>query len=176
MFKKLGTYVPGTSTSIIYHKVFSLFWKKCCRARPQPTTLSAGRPTVSLRDMLQVTLLRCQARSYGSQTGVGVPLLQCWVPLSVCFSSVLAWMGFAVARNKEACPSHPHVLESDRTPAFLLLLLLLLLLLHYVLLVGPARCFTFYSNSSAKAIWWWMLLYRTLRKVTCTNMRKKTCT
>ena len=28
-----------------------------------------------------------------------------------------------------------------------------------------------YENSFAKAIWWWML-YRTLRKVTCTNMRK----
>ena len=41
------------------------------------------------------------------------------------------------------------------------------------LFVGPARCFNFYSNSSAKAIWWWML-YRTLRKVTCTNMRKNT--
>ena len=39
------------------------------------------------------------------------------------FSSVLIWMGFAVARNKEACPSHPRVLESDRTPAFRLLLL-----------------------------------------------------
>ena len=36
------------------------------------------------------------------------------------------WIGFAVARNKEDCPSHPRVLESDRTPAFLLLLLLLL--------------------------------------------------
>ena len=35
--------------------------------------------------------------------------------------------GFAVARNKDACPSRPRVLESDRTPAFLLLLLLLLL-------------------------------------------------
>ena len=93
------------------------------------------------------------------------------MPLTVCFSSVLAWMGFAVARNKEACPSHPRVLESDRTPAFLLLLLLLLL--HYAMLVGPARCFIFYFNSSAKAIWWWMLLYRTLRKVTCTNMREK---
>ena len=33
-----------------------------------------------------------------------------------------------VARNKDACPSHPRVLESDRTPGFLLLLLLLLLL------------------------------------------------
>ena len=31
--------------------------------------------------------------------------------------------------------------------------------------------FIFYSNSFAKAIWWWML-YRTLRKVTGTNMRK----
>ena len=92
---------------------------------------------------------------------------------------------FAVAGNKEACPSHPRVLESDRTPAFLLLLLLLLLLASAAgasaaaaaaaaaaLFVGPARCFNFYSNSSAKAIWWWML-YRTLRKVTCTNMRKK---
>ena len=29
-----------------------------------------------------------------------------------------------------------------------------------------------YENSFAKAIWWWMLLYRTLRKVACTNMRK----
>ena len=29
-----------------------------------------------------------------------------------------------------------------------------------------------YENSFAKAIWWWMLLYKTLRKVTCTNMRK----
>ena len=28
------------------------------------------------------------------------------------------------------------------------------------------------ENSFAKAIWWWMLLYRSLRKVTCTNMRK----
>ena len=34
------------------------------------------------------------------------------------------WIGFPVARNKEDCPSHPRVLESDRTPAFLLLLLL----------------------------------------------------
>ena len=67
-------------------------------------------------------------------------------PLSVCFSSVLAWIGFAVGRNKEACPSHPRVLESDRTPAFplllvllvLLLLLLLLLLLVLVLLASAA--------------------------------------
>ena len=29
-----------------------------------------------------------------------------------------------------------------------------------------------YENPFAKAIWWWMLLYRTLRKETCTNMRK----
>ena len=110
--------------------------------------------------MLQVTLLLCQARSYGSQTGVGLPLLQCWVPLSVCFSSVFAWMGFAVARNKDACPSHPRVLGSDRTPVFLLLLLLLLMVLLVlldsaagasaaaaaadVLLVGPARCFFFF--------------------------------
>ena len=42
-----------------------------------------------------------------------------------------------------------------------------------LLLVGPARCFIFHSKSFVKAIWWWMLLYRTLRKVTCTNMRKK---
>ena len=68
------------------------------------------------------------------------------------------------SKEKKAC------LLLLRVP--LLLLLLLLLLLHYVLLVGPARCFLFFSNSSAKAIWWWML-YRTLRKVTCTNMRKK---
>ena len=71
VFKKLGTYVPGTSTSIIrvYHNVFFLFRKKCCRARPQPTTLSTGRPTVSLRDMLQVALLLCQARSTDGGTG-----------------------------------------------------------------------------------------------------------
>ena len=56
-------------------------------------------------------------------------------PLSVCFSSVLAWIGFAVGRNKEACPSHPRVLESDRTPAFQLLLVLLVLLLLLLLLV-----------------------------------------
>ena len=72
------------------------------------------------------TRLSLRLGRYGSQTGVGLPLLQCCVPLSVCFSSVLAWIGFAVARNKDACPSHPRVLESDRTPAFLLLLLLLL--------------------------------------------------
>ena len=29
-----------------------------------------------------------------------------------------------------------------------------------------------YENSFTKAIWWWMLLYRTLRKATCTNMTK----
>ena len=29
-----------------------------------------------------------------------------------------------------------------------------------------------YENSFAKATWWWMLLYRTLRKVKCANMRK----
>ena len=97
--------------------------------------------------------------------------------------------GVAVARNKQACPSHPHVLESDRTPAFLLLLLLLLLLVASAAGASAAAaaaaaaaatalrtagwsCFIFYSNSFAKAIWWWML-YRTLRKVTCTNMRKK---
>ena len=94
-------------------------------------------------------------------------------------------IGFAVAKNKDSSPSHPRVLESDRTPAFLLLLLLLLLLLASAvgvsvaaaaaaaLFAGPALCFLFYSNSSAKAIWWWML-YRTLRKVTCTKMRKNT--
>ena len=42
---------------------------KCFRARPQPTTLSTGRPTVSLRDMLQVTLPLCQARSTDGGTG-----------------------------------------------------------------------------------------------------------
>ena len=52
---------------LIYHNVFLLFWKKFCRARPQPTTLSTGRPTVSLRDMLQVLL--CQARSTDGGTG-----------------------------------------------------------------------------------------------------------
>ena len=46
---------------------------------------------------------------YGTQTGVGLPLLQCWVPLSVCFSFVLAWMGLAVARNKEAGPISYHI-------------------------------------------------------------------
>ena len=93
----------------------------------------------------------------------------------------MAWIALkaAVARIKDACPSPPSVLESDRTPAFLLLLLLLPLLLlpasavgasaasaaaaaaaadaDAALFVGPARCFIFYSNSCAKAIWWWML-------------------
>ena len=32
--------------------------------------------------------------------------------------------------------------------------------------------FFFNSNSFAQAIWWWMLLNRTLRKVTCTDMSK----
>ena len=103
--------------------------------------------------------------------------------------------GVAVARNKQACPSHPHVLESDRTPAFLLLLLLLLLAsaagasaaaAATAAAAAAAACFccgclccccccctVCWSNSSAKAIWWWTL-YRTLRKVTCTNMRKNT--
>ena len=112
------------------------------------------------------TRLSLRLGRYGSQTGVGLPLLQCCVSLSVCFSSVLAWIGFAVARNKDACPSHPRVLESDRTPAFLLLLLLLLVLVLLAsaagasaaaaaaaaLFVGPALCFIFYSNSSTKAI------------------------
>ena len=98
-------------------------------------------------------------------------MLGMYVP-GTSFSSVLAWMGFSVARNKEACTSHPRVLESGRTPAFLLLLLLLLpplvvaVLLASaagasaaaaaaadVLLVGPARCFFFFSsNSLAKAV------------------------
>ena len=30
---------------------------------------------------------------YGSQAGEGLPLLQCWVPLSVCFSSVFGMDG-----------------------------------------------------------------------------------
>ena len=55
---------------------------------------------------------------------------------STSFGSVLAWMGFAVARNKEACPSHPRVLEPDRTPAFLLLLLLMLLTYCWLVLLG----------------------------------------
>ena len=52
----------------------------------------------------------------------------------------MAWVGFAVARNKDACPSHPRVVESDRTPAFLLLpvLRLLLLLLLLLLLASAA--------------------------------------
>ena len=127
------------------------------------------------------TRLSLRLGRYGSQTGVGLPLLQCCVSLSVCFSSVLAWIGFAVARNKDACPSHPRVLESDlllyccllllRVPLLLLLLLPLLPLLLLLLLllasaagasvaaaaaaalfVRPALCFIFYSNSSAKAI------------------------
>ena len=78
----------------------------------------------------------------------------------------MALIGFAVARNKDSCPSHPRVLESDGTPVFLLLLLLLLPLLASAvgasvaaaaaaaaLFAGPALCFLFYSNSSAKAIW-----------------------
>ena len=52
------------------------------------------------------------------------------------------------------------------------LLLLLLLLLHYVLLVGPARCFVFGLTLPRKLYCWWML-YRTLRKVRCTNMTKE---
>ena len=47
-------------------------------------------------------------------------------------------MGFAVARNKEACPSHLRVLESDRTPAFMLLVVVVLLLLVAVLLASAA--------------------------------------
>ena len=97
-------------------------------------------------------------------------MLGMYVP-GTSFSSVLAWMGFSVARNKEACPSHRRVLESGRTPAFLLLLLLPLPLVVAVLLasaagasaaaaaaadvllVGPARCFFFFSsNSLAKAV------------------------
>ena len=39
--------------------------------------------------------------------------IQFWVPLSVCFSSVLAWMGLSVARNKEACPTSYHILCSS---------------------------------------------------------------
>ena len=46
---------------------------------------------------------------HGSQTGVGLPLLQCWVPLSVCFSSVVAWMGLSLGWNKEACPISFHI-------------------------------------------------------------------
>ena len=129
------------------------------------------------------TRLSLRLGRYGSQTGVGLPLLQCCVPLSVCFGSVLAWIGFAVARNKDACPSHPRILESDRTPAFLLLLPLLLLLLLLLLAsaagASAAACFccgclccccccctvcwscsvffSFSSHSLAKAIWWWML-------------------
>ena len=61
---------------------------------------------------------------------------------------------------------------SASSPVSAFLLLLLLLLLHYVLLVRPVRCFIFNSNSSAKAIWWWML-YRTLRKGTCTYEHEK---
>ena len=64
------------------------------------------------------------------------------------------------------------MLSASSAVSAFLPLLLLLLLLNYVLLVGPAPCFVFCSNSFAKAIWWWMLLYRTLRKVTFTNMRK----
>ena len=87
-------------------------------------------------------------------------------------------MGFAVVRNKEACPSHPRVLESDRTLVFLLLLLLLLLASAEGASAAAAAAATvaavavdaaatalrtagwscsvlfFYSNSSAKAMWW----------------------
>ena len=99
------------------------------------------------------------------------------------FSFVLAWMGFVVARNKEACPSHTRVLESDRIPAFLLLLLLLLLLLAsaagasaaaaaaaaVVLLVGPAQCFFFFFQLSCESCTSMMHVVRTLRKVPGTN-------
>ena len=59
--------------------------------------------------MLAGTKLYLRLGRYGSQTGVDLPLLQCWVPLSVCFSSILAWMGLSVARNKEACPISYHI-------------------------------------------------------------------
>ena len=76
----------------------------------------------------------------------------------------MAWIGFAVARNKDGCPSYPRVLEPDRTPAFLLLLLRVLLLLLLLLasaagasvtaaaaalFVGPALCFIFYSSEAS---------------------------
>ena len=102
------------------------------------------------------------------------------------FSSVLAWMGFAVARKWEACRSHPRVLESERTPAFLLLLLLLLLLLVMlasaagasaaaaaanVLLVGPARCSFFLFQLSRESCTSIIIMdvVRTLREVPGTN-------
>ena len=68
VFKKLGTYVPGSSTSITV-TFFFCSGDNFCRARPQPTTQSTGRPTVSLRDMLQVTLLLCRACSTDGGTG-----------------------------------------------------------------------------------------------------------
>ena len=68
--------------------------------------------------------------------------MQCCVLHSVCSSSVLALIGFAVARNKDSCPSHLRALESDRTPVFLLLrLLLLLLLLLASASAAAAACF-----------------------------------
>ena len=45
VFKKLGTYVPGKSTSIIYHNVFFLSGKKAAeRGLSQQLYLQVGRP------------------------------------------------------------------------------------------------------------------------------------
>ena len=65
-FQKLGTVCARHQYTITF---FFLFWKKFCRARPQPTALFRGRTTVCLTDMLQVTLLLCQAHSIDGGTG-----------------------------------------------------------------------------------------------------------
>ena len=57
----------------------------------------------------ECVMLYSRLGRHGSQTVVNPPLLQCWVPLSVCFSSVVAWMGLSLARNKEACPISFHI-------------------------------------------------------------------
>ena len=135
------------------------------------------------------TRLSLRLGRYGSQTGVGLPLLQMLCSSLRMFQFRLG-MDWLCLSTEQRCLSFAPA-RINRTPAFqlmpLLLLLLVLVLLLLLLLasaagasvaaaaaalfVGPALCFIFDSNSSAKAIWWWML-YRTLRKVTCTNMRK----
>ena len=71
-FQKLGTVCARHQYTITF---FFLFWKKICRARPQPTTLPTGRPTVTLSHAAGDTTAVRPALLMGGRGGSAVDIV-----------------------------------------------------------------------------------------------------
>ena len=120
---------------------------------------------MSLRDMLQVTLLLCQARSYGCRSAViallgsSLRMLQSRLGMdALCRSTKQGGLSFANARTGVG----PNTCFSTAAAAAAAAA-------ADVLLVGPARCFFFFFQLSCESCTSMMDVVRTHRKVPGTN-------